>query len=403
MKVLQTFEFDLKSDPQCCTNTLPVSLGNLNGEESKHMSMFIPNEEGEILPPHGKYKNYYLKHIGNRSPTMPIHKTLKGLSKKGFSSKVSSSNANLVLKNLVSGNFHVSFTIGVGPDDAGREVMVSYLVVSTDVELDSQIDPEVSSMHSLPDAHKNDVFAMLFMDIPGGSLDPSRGRFDDNVAKVRQVRFSQEITNSVDSKLLTIIERYVMHLTFRHYGLTIAKSSLKAFEMAIIHIMDSWKNLEDPPCNLLLDAMIICQDVLLLCEGRDSNVRTFRIVSLYLGLILEAQDRYCDAAWIHIDNAIRWGRKPQPLPFDNIIEARSFFCAGDSFKNSGEVSKAEWCFIRAWKIVAPLGLDNSMGVEVFEVRINCMEKIHGETITNKIVSHFVLRPRRYFKEFLCFT
>ncbi len=80
MKVFETLEFDLKGDPQSCATNAPLSLGNLNGEESEHISLFTPNEEGEITPPHGKYKNYHLKHIGSRSPTMPMTAGMNQLS-----------------------------------------------------------------------------------------------------------------------------------------------------------------------------------------------------------------------------------------------------------------------------------------------------------------------------------
>ncbi len=74
----ETLEFEHRGGDlqrSSCATKAPLSLGNLNGEDSEHMSLFVPNEEGEIIPPYGKYKNYYLKHIGtSRSPTMPIHK-----------------------------------------------------------------------------------------------------------------------------------------------------------------------------------------------------------------------------------------------------------------------------------------------------------------------------------------
>ncbi len=195
-------------------------------------------------------------------------------------------------------NFRVSLvhTITRLIDTTERKQLVTYFVVSTDVdiELDSKHDTQTLAQYSLPKPKKNDVFAWLMI----GYL--NRKGDTEGAVDVRTLYFSPEITHSVDNKLLAIVERHVIHLTVRYYGLTLLKS-------AYWYFVYSWKKLDEPPYSLVLDAVTICLfDTMLfmLYGGRDGN-ESCHTVLFHLAGMLSAQGRYRDAAWIFIDYGSR--------------------------------------------------------------------------------------------------
>ena len=344
MKVLHTLEFDLKdSDPQDgATASKPLALGNLNGEDSEHMYLLDPN--ADYASRHGRFKNYYGQYIGDRSPKMPVHKKLKGLSKKGYSKNVMSPVATKLLNRLVNGNFKVSLTIGETRDVLGIMHPVAYFVISTDVDLDSDSDREyaiescvkVFKDISLPPPKKNDVYALMFVgDLFGMKICQSR-----------------ELNHILDSKIQSIVETHALHLTVRHCGLSIAKVSLHAFKALSHRVLQSWQQLEGPPTNsnfsLVLDAMIIIIDTTMLIEGKDSDSNSLLLCQL--GEILEVIGRYNDAAWLYLDRASRvdhWREE----------KGMAYNAAGLAFKYAGQMNKSEFCYIKAWGLTASSDLE----------------------------------------------
>lgn len=349
MNIIKTVEYDLNVGNPQCISKLPLSLGNLIGEASEHTSIFIPKGEKKApQSPHGKYKNYYLQYIGERK-AIPIHKTLKGLYKRGSTSKVVSKVGNLVLKNLVSGKFHASITIFT-ETIMGATLLLVKLVISTDVELlDFNSDTnhtspstiETLKAYSLPAPKKVNIFGRIFIAAPE----------EANRCRVIPITLHPDLEHSVDRKLLTIVENHVIHLTLRHCGLTIAKSSLNAFHMMMIHVVELWEKIEGPPVRkeytLLLDSIITLIDTNLLCEGKDYKGLIHNLY--WLGETLEAQGRHRDAAWIYIDCGSRVKGTSD--------EGNAYNSAGLAFKYAGEASKAEWCYVQAWRLLAPFGLD----------------------------------------------
>lgn len=147
-----------------------------------------------------------------------------------------------------------------------------------------------------------------------------------------------------------------MHFTLRNCGLSIAQVSLYAFTALSHHVLQSWQQLEGPPANskysLVLDSMITIIDTTMLVEGKDSVSNS---VLLYqLGEVLEAHGRYNDAAWLYIDRASRlegeyWREE----------KANTYNAAGLAFKYAGQMNKSEFCYIQAWGLAAPSGLEHS--------------------------------------------
>ena len=353
MNVLHTLEFDLAQHKT--TASKPLSLGNLNGEDSEHMYLLDPNADYESR--HGKFKNYYGQYIGDRSPTMPVHKKLKGLSKKGYSKNVMSPVATKLLNRLVHGNFKVSLTIGLTRDNLGMMQPVLYFVLSTDVELDSVSDQEFTTESideafkdmSLPPPKKNDVCAFLYL-----------GGFEMKVTQ------SRELGHILDSKIQSIVETHALHLTLRHCGLSIAKVSLHAFTTLASRVLISWQQLEGPPANskysLVLDSMITVIDTTMLIEGKDSDSNSLLLYQL--GEVLEANGRYNDAAWMYLDRASRlegeyWREE----------KGNAYNAAGLAFKYAGQMNKSEFCYIRAWGLAAPSGLEHSQKFRVSNIHI----------------------------------
>ncbi|GFH61999.1 predicted protein [Chaetoceros tenuissimus] len=344
MNFLHTLEFDLAQHKT--TASKPLSLGNLNGEDSEHMYLLDPN--ADYTSRHGRFKNYYGQYIGDRSPTMPVHKKLKGLSKKGYSKNVMSPVATKLLNRLVHGNFKVSLTIGETPDDDGTTQQVLYLVISTDVELDaSSPSPEYSTESgsktlkdlSLPPPKKNDVCTFLY--------------FGDLFEFKLGLRSSSELDNILDNKLRSIVETHALHLTVRNCGLSIAKVSLNAFKTLSHRVLQSWQQLEGPPANskysLVLDSMITIIDTTMLTEGKDADPD---ILLYELGEVLEAHGRHNDAAWLYLDRASRlnhW-REEKGIAYN---------AAALAFKYAGQMSKSEFCYIQAWGLTASSGLELS--------------------------------------------
>ncbi|GFH53051.1 hypothetical protein CTEN210_09527 [Chaetoceros tenuissimus] len=343
MKVLHTLEFDLKdSDPQdgATASEPPLALGNLNGEDSEHMYLLDPNADYESR--HGRFKNYYGQYIGDRSSKMPVHKKLKGLSKKGYSKNVMSPVATKLLNRLVNGKFKVSLTIGETPDVFGTVQPILYFVISTDVELDSDSDPEYATEScdkvfkdiSLPPPKKNDVCALMFVgDLIGMKICQSR-----------------ELSHILDSKIQSIVETHALHLTVRHCGLSIAKVSVHAFNVLSHRVLQSWQQLEGPPANskysLVLDSMITIMDTTMLIEGKNSDSNSLLLCRL--GEVLEVIGRYNDAAWLYLDRASRvdhWREE----------KGMAYNAAGLAFKYAGQLDKSEFCYIKAWGLTASSG------------------------------------------------
>ncbi|GFH53109.1 hypothetical protein CTEN210_09585 [Chaetoceros tenuissimus] len=408
MNVLHTLDFDLAQDGATASEP-PLALGNLNGEDSEHMYLFDPNADYESR--HGRFKNYYGQYIGDRSSKMPVHKKLKGFSKKGYSKNVMSPVATKLLNRVVNGNFKVSLTIGETRDFFGIMRPVAYFVISTDMELDSDCDPEYTyiSKHGEPSRFimlfsptfsiifRTTIISILILNGFIGICSPitiiiigaiigyvilSRVHTNESIDKAfKEFSFPTPKKNDVcaylyignsfemkvcqspilghilDSKIQSIAETHAMHLTVRHCGLSIAKLSLHAFTALSNRVLQSWQQLEGPPANsnysLVLDSMITIIDTTMLIEGKDYVSNSLLLYQL--GEVLEACGRYNDAAWIYLDRASRmekgFGWREE--------KADAYNAAGIAFKYAGQVSKSEFCYIQAWELAAPGGLEHS--------------------------------------------